>query len=53
MWRKMLSWNWGMILAWSGIIQSVGASIGYFVIGDYRKAFYFMFGALITTTVVL
>lgn len=43
--------NWGRILAWSTVALSVGASVGYLVIKDYRRALYYFFAACITATI--
>lgn len=48
----MLSWNWGSIMGWAGVVQSTLAAVGYFCVGDVRRGMYYVFAALITTTVV-
>lgn len=42
--------NWGKVLAWSGVIQSAGAAIGFAYAKDPRRALYFLFAAAITAT---
>lgn len=44
--------NWGQIVAWSGVILSVGAAIGYAFAKDIRHALYFGFAAAITICVI-
>jgi hypothetical protein len=44
--------NWGNVIAWSGVIQSTGAAIGYAFAKDYRHALYFLFAAAITLVVI-
>ena len=44
--------NWGARITWVSIALSLGASIGYLIVGDYRRALYFFFSACITVTVV-
>ena len=44
--------NWGQVIAWAGALLSLGASVGYFVAKDYRKALYFFFAFCITVTVI-
>lgn len=43
--------NWGKALAIAMIILSVGASIGYFIAGDWKRGLYWLFAAGITSTV--
>jgi hypothetical protein len=45
-------YNWGIIIAWAGIILSVGSAIGYACVKDWRHALYFAFAAGITTCVI-
>jgi hypothetical protein len=43
--------NWGAAIAWAGIALNFGASVGYTVAADYRRALYFFFGACIAAVV--
>lgn len=49
---KLHSINWGVVIGWSGVIQSAGAAIGYAFARDYRHALYFLFAACITLVVI-
>jgi len=44
--------NWGQIIAWAGILLSIGAAIGYAFARDWRHFLYFTFAAAITICVV-
>lgn len=44
--------NWGSIVGWTGAFLSLGSSIGYFYVKDYRRGFYFLFGFAITICIV-
>lgn len=44
--------NWGVVIGWSGVIQSAGAAIGYAFAKDFRHALYFAFAAGITVCVI-
>lgn len=43
--------NFGAVFAWTGIVLSSGAAVGYAAIHDWRRALYFFFGACITAVV--
>jgi hypothetical protein len=43
--------NWGKILAYTQVVLSVGASIGYFKAGNIRMGLYWFFAAGITSSV--
>jgi len=45
--------NWGKSIAIAQITMSAGASVGYLLAGEYRRALYFFFGACITGSVAL
>lgn len=44
--------NWGTVISWIGVVLNIGASVGYFAVGDIKRGLYFAFAAAITTTVV-
>lgn len=48
----MRNLNYGQIIAWSGVIQSACAAIGYAFAKDIRHALYFLFAAAITLVVI-
>ena len=48
-WGKTIAW--GKTITWAGIALGIGASIGYLLAGDHRRALYFFLGACITATV--
>lgn len=43
--------NYGKVLAWSIVVLSLGASIGYLLVHDYRRSLYYFFAAAITSTI--
>ena len=43
--------NYGKTLAIAGIFLSIGASIGYFAVKDYRRAVYYLLCAGIAAVV--
>jgi len=45
--------NWGMKLAICNIVLSVCSSFGYVIAGDYRRAIYWICGAILTTTMTV
>lgn len=44
--------NWGNVIGWMGVVQCVGAAIGYAFAKDIRHALYYVFAAAITVTVI-
>ncbi len=48
----MIHWNWGKILAGAMAIQSLGCAIGFWYVGEYRKAAYWVFACGINSTFV-
>lgn len=45
--------NYGKILTWAVIVLYFGATIGYAVVGDWRRASYFFFAACLTITLAV
>ena len=44
--------NYGKILSWTNVVLCLSAALGYAVIGDTRKAMYFLFCGCINATVI-
>ena len=45
--------NWGLIFAWTQIGLSLLASLGFFIAGDARRGFYYLFAAGIGVCVIV
>ena len=44
--------NWGAVIGWTGVVQCIGACIGYACAHDTRRAMYYLFAAAITLVVI-
>lgn len=44
--------NWGEIIGWVGVVQCIGACIGYAFAKDLRHSLYYAFAGAITVVVI-
>jgi hypothetical protein len=44
--------NGGELVAWAGVLFSLGSAVGYAIAKDVRHALYFTFAAAITVCVI-
>ena len=48
-----MNWNWGKILTWAVVVLYFGATIGYAIVGDWRRTAYFFFAGCLTITLAV